>query len=256
VTSSSIHLGSSSAELLFLSSSSFQSKPPGELIYFLVLEPTSKDLHNTSVKAPDSWIASGESISFPACCHGHLNTIYNSHHSEFEAVISTSNEDHCNFLFQFDNSLQRCLSAASGVGRMKVRHHYDETTSSILIYAGFTFDSILSFVNSTALNPWLSLPLYAYSLYTPRGRELAASRPKLASWLKTCAMISALKRVSSFLDMGVTNNWTNDTYDWSKEVVLVTGGSDGIGAIVVQLLAEKGMKVVILDVQPPKYPGQ
>lgn len=49
------------------------------------------------------------------------------------------------------------------------------------------------------------------------------------------------------------NNWTNDTYDWNKEIVVVTGGSDGIGAIVVKLLAERGIKVVVLDVQELQY---
>lgn len=49
------------------------------------------------------------------------------------------------------------------------------------------------------------------------------------------------------------NNWRSDTYDWGREVVVVTGGSDGIGALVVQLLAERGIKVAVLDVQPLTY---
>lgn len=49
------------------------------------------------------------------------------------------------------------------------------------------------------------------------------------------------------------NNWKNDVYEWDKEIVVVTGGSDGIGAIVVGMLAQKGVKVVILDVQTPKF---
>jgi len=48
----------------------------------------------------------------------------------------------------------------------------------------------------------------------------------------------------------------NDTYDWAKEIVVVTGGSDGIGAIVVKLLAERGIKVGVLDVQPLTYEGE
>lgn len=52
------------------------------------------------------------------------------------------------------------------------------------------------------------------------------------------------------------NNWQSDEYDWKKEVVVVTGGSDGIGKIVVQLLAEKGIKVAVLDVQELTYEGK
>lgn len=55
------------------------------------------------------------------------------------------------------------------------------------------------------------------------------------------------------LNKGMMNNWKNDVYDWKKEIVVVTGGSDGIGAKIVNLLAERGIKVVVLDIQPPKY---
>jgi all-trans-retinol dehydrogenase (NAD+) len=118
---------------------------------------------------------------------------------------------------------------------------------------GFTFDSILSLIQSTALNPWLTLPIYTYSIYNDRGKALAAERPLLARYLKSFAILSIMRRISKYLDMGIPNNWTNDTYNWSREVVVVTGGSDGIGAIVVQLLAERGVKVVVLDIQAPKY---
>jgi len=49
------------------------------------------------------------------------------------------------------------------------------------------------------------------------------------------------------------NNWTADKYDWKKEVVLITGGAGGIGGQVVKLLAEMGIKVVVLDVIPMTF---
>lgn len=58
-----------------------------------------------------------------------------------------------------------------------------------------------------------------------------------------------------YLGDKVSNNWASDAYDWKKEIVVVTGGSDGIGAIVVKLLAEKGIKVAVLDVQELTYEG-
>ena len=48
----------------------------------------------------------------------------------------------------------------------------------------------------------------------------------------------------------------NDTYDWAKDIVVVTGGNDGIGVIVVKLLAERGIKVAVLGVQPLTYDGE
>lgn len=61
--------------------------------------------------------------------------------------------------------------------------------------------------------------------------------------------------MKNFLDEGVSNNWVSDTYNWNKEIVVVTGGSDGIGMKAVMLLAERGIKVVVLDIQAPKYTG-
>ncbi|KAH7127476.1 hypothetical protein EDB81DRAFT_600489, partial [Dactylonectria macrodidyma] len=40
-------------------------------------------------------------------------------------------------------------------------------------------------------------------------------------------------------------------WDWSKEIVLVTGGSSGIGELVVRKLAEQEIKVVSVDLHPP-----
>jgi NADPH:quinone reductase-like Zn-dependent oxidoreductase len=67
--------------------------------------------------------------------------------------------------------------------------------------------------------------------------------------------LGLLAKVSTWLDNAVTNNWSQDTYVWSREVVVVTGGSDGIGKVVVHLLAEKGIKVAVLDVQELTYKG-
>ena len=121
--------------------------------------------------------------------------------------------------------------------------------------SGFTMDTVLSILKHTALNPLYTLPLYLVGLYTQRGREYVANHPGVFKWLKVCLGLGLWQRISGFLDTGAANNWTSDTYDWRKEVVVVTGGSDGIGAIIVKLLAERGIKIVILDIQEPKYVG-
>ncbi|RDI81447.1 hypothetical protein Vi05172_g8649 [Venturia inaequalis] len=118
---------------------------------------------------------------------------------------------------------------------------------------GFTFDTILSLIKHTALDPRKSLPLYLTSLYTARGRQIALKNPGLARWLLRAVYAGIALRVKNFLDEGVSNNWVSDTYNWNKEIVVVTGGSDGIGMKAVMLLAERGIKVVVLDIQAPKY---
>ncbi|KAI1046458.1 hypothetical protein LB505_014386 [Fusarium chuoi] len=49
------------------------------------------------------------------------------------------------------------------------------------------------------------------------------------------------------------NHGTKAYFDWNKEIVLVTGGSGGIGGETVQQLASKGIRVVVLDVLALTY---
>ncbi|KAF4946463.1 hypothetical protein FGADI_11101 [Fusarium gaditjirri] len=49
----------------------------------------------------------------------------------------------------------------------------------------------------------------------------------------------------------VNNHVSDPSWDWAREIVVVTGGSNGIGAAIVSKFAEKGIKVLILDRSPP-----
>lgn len=100
------------------------------------------------------------------------------------------------------------------------------------------------------------MPLVLLARYTAQGNVLADQHATALNVLKKLAGLSVLRAASAWLDGAVSNNWTNDTYVWSQEVVVVTGGSDGIGKIVVHLLAEKGIKVAVLDVQELTYEGR
>jgi all-trans-retinol dehydrogenase (NAD+) len=122
--------------------------------------------------------------------------------------------------------------------------------------SGFTFDTILSLLKYTAFDPRKTLPLYLAALYTAKGREIAARRPNALKWLRIALGLGIANRVKNFLDSGVGNNWSNDVYNWNKEIVVVTGGSDGIGAMIVKFLAERGIKVAVLDIQDLKFTGE
>ena len=134
---------------------------------------------------------------------------------------------------------------------MKVRDaHVTCFDCARLTRAGVTGDTLVRLLRLTALNPLVTLPLFLAGRYTTHGGHAAAWKA-----LKKLLILGVLDRVSRWLDDAVTNNWTADTYVWSQEVVVVTGGSDGIGKIVVHLLAEKGIKVAVLDVQELTYDG-
>lgn len=65
--------------------------------------------------------------------------------------------------------------------------------------------------------------------------------------------IGVARLINAYLSQGALNNWQKAKYDWVREVVVVTGGSDGIGKQVSFLLADKGCKVASLDIQPPTF---
>lgn len=122
-----------------------------------------------------------------------------------------------------------------------------------------TIDTFASLVKYTALNPALTLPLVLLARYTSRGSLLAAQHATAYKNIQTLLALGALGSVSAWLDRKVMNNWKGNKsgeWDWKKEVVVVTGGSDGIGKIIVHLFAEKGVKVAVLDVQELTYEGE
>ncbi|GAB1310462.1 NAD(P)-binding protein-32 [Madurella fahalii] len=120
---------------------------------------------------------------------------------------------------------------------------------------GFKGDTVLKIIRNTALNPKLIFPLLLLAKYTKKGQDWAILHPTAYKRLRTLLVLGLLKWANSCLSRGVLNNWVQDKYDWSKEIVLITGGAGGIGGQVVQLLAERGIKVVVLDIQPLSYPA-
>ncbi|KAK6495261.1 hypothetical protein TWF481_003289 [Arthrobotrys musiformis] len=59
-----------------------------------------------------------------------------------------------------------------------------------------------------------------------------------------------VSNVNSYFSWKGENNWaTDDKYDWEKEVVMITGGSGGLGEQMAIQLAEKGVTVVVIDVR-------
>ncbi|KAM7223267.1 hypothetical protein V8F06_001480 [Rhypophila decipiens] len=118
---------------------------------------------------------------------------------------------------------------------------------------GFKADTVLSIIRNTALNPKLILPLILLARYTKKGSDLSILHPTAYKRLKLLAWLGLARVVNNYFSNGVLNNWVKDKYNWSREIVVITGGAGGIGGQVVQLLAEKGVSVVVLDIQPLTY---
>lgn len=81
--------------------------------------------------------------------------------------------------------------------------------------------------------------------------ELAKSRTIRASAAVLVAL-GFLFRLNTALTRRKLNNYLTDkTWNWETEIVVVTGGSSGIGARIVARLAQKRIKVAILDLNEP-----
>ena len=122
---------------------------------------------------------------------------------------------------------------------------------------GFTADVVFKLIDRTALNPALLLPLVLISRYTKRGENLSILHPTATRRIKTLFYLGLARWLNNLYSRAVLNNWRSDKYDWSKEIVVITGGSSGIGSHIAQLLAERKIKVVVLDVQALSFePGK
>jgi heterodisulfide reductase subunit A-like polyferredoxin len=85
----------------------------------------------------------------------------------------------------------------------------------------------------------------------PRVIELAKN-PKVQASAGILLALKSLGYLNAWYTKRKVNNHVVDpSWDWSREIVVITGGSNGIGAAIVSRFAEKGVKVLILDRIPP-----
>lgn len=79
-----------------------------------------------------------------------------------------------------------------------------------------------------------------------------AKSPTVRASATALVVLSFLFWLNTGLTRRKLNNYLTDkTWDWEKEIVVVTGGSSGIGARIVSRLARQRVKVIIVDLNEP-----
>lgn len=120
---------------------------------------------------------------------------------------------------------------------------------------GFTLDVVAGAVRNWVLTPTTTLPLALGLTWEPLFSRLiqrvSTDRAKAIRsrvyWLAAASFILAL---NDQLNRQSANNWVSDSrWNWDDEIVVVTGGSSGIGASVCQRLIAKNprTRIIIID---------
>lgn len=123
---------------------------------------------------------------------------------------------------------------------------------------GFTLDVVAGAVRNWILTPTTTLPLALGLTWEPLFARLAqrSSRDRAATirsrvyWLAAASLALAL---NDHLNKQSANNWVVDSrWNWDDEIVVVTGGSSGIGASICQKLVARNARtrIVVLDYVP------
>lgn len=126
---------------------------------------------------------------------------------------------------------------------------------------GFTLEYFVRPFRDFLLQPVLTAGLLVWSLRQPENasRILSIVAKDKVNFivcqriLKFLVAAGSVYRMNTLLTRLVLNNWVRDrNWDWKKEVVIVTGGSSGIGECITRKLSEQNIRVVILDIVEPR----
>ena len=129
---------------------------------------------------------------------------------------------------------------------------------------GIHIDPIFRALRDTILNPYVTFASYLIIISTlssqsvegVSGRNIAEWLRHAAKWMLSATVAGALLSVNRILNTSSLNNWVKaDSQSWDSEIAVITGGSSGIGASVVQQLLERepDTRVVVIDFRPLEF---
>ncbi|BDD60370.1 hypothetical protein MAP00_005497 [Monascus purpureus] len=127
---------------------------------------------------------------------------------------------------------------------------------------GVTLEYLAAPLHKVLLQPVITGAVLASVLKSPETvQRLIASVTKktidlarLTKTLKILVGLGIVYRLNRLLNRAVLNNFTRDKWDWSKEIIVITGGSGGFGELMVRKFSQRNIKIVVLDLKPPANP--
>lgn len=126
---------------------------------------------------------------------------------------------------------------------------------------GLTIDVVAATARRWLLDPRATVALALGLSWEPVFARLlahvaAARAAQLRSRAWLLAAASVLLALNDGLDRQLANNWVRDArWDWDDEIVVVTGGSSGLGASIARRLAARNprTRIVVVDFQPLRW---
>lgn len=123
---------------------------------------------------------------------------------------------------------------------------------------GFTIDVVAGAVRNWMLTPTTTLPVALGLTWEPLfSRLVQRVSPDRATTIRSrvywLAAASLALAINDQLNKQTANNWVVDSrWNWDDEIVVVTGGSSGIGASICQRLIAKNprTRIVVIDYVP------
>ena len=127
---------------------------------------------------------------------------------------------------------------------------------------------VLELIDASLLNPWVSIWILAglelptqckLSVYADANSLLEhqlGTIPNFQSKALKLVGAGVLLLVNRVLSSQAMINRMQAKFDWNKETILLTGVAGSIGAEATRKLADRGSKVVVLDVLPLTYPAR